>query len=223
MRPRLLLILFGLTFLAAACAPAPQIRNENFLIDTSFLTGEPCDAPCWRNITPGETEWQDALTLIEDDATLDNVRTNDDEDTDRNGAAWERADGDPCCQMLSEDGETVSFIVIQTTPDATLGQVIDKYGEPTYIIGESLSDDQGVISLFYPEVPMFIYAFVEGEIGAISPASEIVGFGYLTEELMQFVIDTSELHTWDGYQTYSEIMDREFEVTPSITVSPSDN
>jgi hypothetical protein len=113
--------------------------------------------------------------------------------------------------------------VIQTTPDATLGQVIDKYGDPTYIIGESLSDDQGVISLFYPEVPMFIYAFVEGEIGAISPASEIVGFGYLTEELMQFVIDTSELHTWDGYQTYSEIMDREFEVTPSITVTPSDN
>ncbi|MCY4146271.1 MAG: thioredoxin domain-containing protein, partial [Chloroflexi bacterium] len=36
-------------------APEATLLNQSFLMDDSLLTGEPCAAPCWQRITPGET------------------------------------------------------------------------------------------------------------------------------------------------------------------------
>lgn len=215
MNYRLLLAGIGLILMVAACAPEPQLLNDNYLDDDSFITGDPCEAPCWRDITPGETSWQDARTIIEDDDSLDDLQTQSEDDTDRIGAAWAQADGDLCCQMFSsDDGETVDFLILQTAPDEELEAVFEVYNEPTYLIGETLADDQGLFSLFYPEVPMLIYAFVEGEGGELSETSEVIGFAYMTAELMQELIDTSELHAWEGFASYQDYMDGEFEVTP---------
>ena len=70
---------------------------------------------------------------------------------------------------------------------------------------------------------LIIYVFIEGEAGGLAPGSEIIGFMYLSEDLMQFLIDTSELNGWEGYQTYSEYSDADAIITPSITLTPSDN
>jgi hypothetical protein len=218
MNYRLLLAGLGLVLLVAACAPEPQLLNENYLNDTSFVTGEPCGPPCWRDIVPGETSWQDARTIIEDDPTLDNWQQRADEDSERIGAAWEQADGDLCCQMFStENGETVELILLQTAPQETLQTVIDEHGEPSYLIGETVTEDQGIVTLFYPDNPMIIYVFVAGETGSISADSPVIGFAYLTENLMQELIETSELHAWEGFGTYSEYMGGEFEVLPEST------
>jgi len=222
MKLHFLLLILGAGLLAAACGPAPQIRNENYLQDDSLFTEEPCAPPCWRGITPGETAWRDALTMIEDDPTLAQLEEQADEESDRIGAAWSQTDGELCCQMLTEDGETVSFIILQTTPDHTFGEVVNIYGEPTYLVGEVLSDDQGLFSLFYPDTPMLVYAFVAGEQGELTETSEVVGSAYMTEDLMELLLNTSELHAWEGFKSYSAYMDGEFEVTPSITVTPSE-
>ena len=214
------IVVFSLLLLAAACAPPPQIRSDKFLNDTSLVSGEPCAAPCWRNITPGETKWSDALIFLEDDASLANLETQADENSDRLGAAWSPAEGELCCQMFSEDGEEVSFIILQTTPDMTFEQVIEKHGEPEYLTGEAVSDDQGIFSLFYPDVPMMVYVFVAGESGALGGSNEVVGFAYTTSELMTLLLDTSELHAWEGFQSYSDYMGGALEVTPSITLTP---
>src|SRR5690349_21843075 len=34
------------------------------LLDRGLISGEPCGAPCWQNITPGETAYDDALTIL---------------------------------------------------------------------------------------------------------------------------------------------------------------
>lgn len=222
MKFRLIFALITLTLIAAACGPAPQIRSDKYLPDDSLFTEEPCGAPCWRGITPGETKWSDAMTKVEDDPTLENLEEQADENSTRIGAAWSAVDGELCCQMFTEDGETVSFIILQTTPDHKFGEVIDIYGEPDYLIGETLSDDQGLFSLFYTDIPMLLYVFVAGEKGEITELSEVVGFAYATPELMQLLIDTSELHAWEGFQSYAAYMDSEFEVTPSITLTPSE-
>ena len=216
-------ILLGLILLISACGPEPQIRSDTLLQDNSLITGEPCGPPCWRGIIPGETTWNDAIAIIEDDVTLDELQTRADDESDQIVAAWAQADGDGCCQMITQDGDTVSFLVLQTTPDMPLSGIIDFYGDPTYLIGELLSDSQGVFHLFYPEIPMLIYTFVTGEDGALSPESEVVGFGYMTDDLMQLVIDTADpgLHTWEGYRSYKYYVDGELEVTPSITVTPT--
>lgn len=206
--------------IVAACAPAPELRNDNFLQDTSFIDGDPCGPPCWRGITPGETEWNDALTIIEDDPTLTDPEERDSDDSSIVGAVWGQEDGDGCCQMYTEDGEIVDVLILQTAPLTMLGEAIEAHGDPEYVIGETLSDDQGVFSLFYPDLRMLLYVFVEGEDGALSASSEIIGFGYFSETRMELLVLTNDLHEWEGYQSYRDYMDSEFEVTPSVTLTP---
>lgn len=223
MKLRNILILVGLVFLIAACAPTPQLRSDRLLQDDSFVSDEPCAPPCWRGIVPGETNWNDALNIIRDDSELTSLQTRTDEATRQIGAAWGQRDGDNCCQMFSQDGQTVSFIVAQTTPRVRFGQVVAKHGEPSYIIGDTVSPDQALVSVYYPDIPMLIYVFVEGEEGLIGERSEVVGFAYLTEDLMDLLLQTSNLHSWDGYKTFNEYMKSEFDVTPSITSTPTGN
>jgi len=224
MRLRLLMAFWGfIIFIISACGPEPQLRSDKLLQETGFISGEPCAAPCWRGITPGETTWNDAIAIIQDDPTLDKLQTR--ADGDQIGAAWAQSGGDGCCQMFTEEnGEIVSFIVLQIAPTITLGEVLAVHGEPRYLIGEAITDKQGLMTLFYPDVPMLIYAFVAGEEGGLTAESEIVGVGYMSGELMQLLIDstTPGLYAWEGYQTYQYYMNGELAVTPSITMTPSD-
>ena len=222
MRLRLLFpALIALVLLFAACAPAPELRNDKLLHDTSFIDGDPCGAPCWRGITPGETSWQDALTLIEDDSTLTDPDLRTSDDSDIQGALWGEDGGDDCCQMYTEDGETVDVLILQTAPDVTLGEVIDEHSDPEYIIGEEFTDDQGVVSLFYPEQQMVIYVFTEGADTSLTEDSEVIGFGYFSSSRMEVLLLTNELHAWEGYDTITNYMTGELEVTPSITLTPT--
>lgn len=224
--PRLLVVVFPLLVLIAACVPAPVLRDETLLNDRSLISGEPCAAPCFRGIVPGETRWQDALTIIEDDAEFRNVQTQTAEDgSARIQAAWQQGEGGAvCCQILSEDGETVRLTFLRTAPVMTLGEVIEVHGEPTYLAGQEFTQDQAIVSLVYPETPMVVYAFVEGpETGALSANSEIIGMLYFVQEDMDLLMQTTELHTWEGYQSFKTYIESELEVTPSVTLTPTPN
>jgi hypothetical protein len=203
-----------------ACAPTPELRNDDFLHDTSYIDSDPCGPPCWRGITPGETNWNDALTIVEDDPTLDNLETRSSDESDIVGAIWSEEGGEGCCQMYTEDGRTVDILILQTAPEATLGQAIEALGEPEYAVAEALSGDQGVFTLFYPEQRTLLYVFVAGEDGALSESSEVIGFGYVSPARMELLTLTNDLHAWEGYASYGDYMDSEFEVTPSVTLTP---
>lgn len=220
MRFRFGLVAIMTLFLAAACAPEPQILSDSLLEDESLITEDPCGPPCWRGITPGETSWNDALEIIEEDETLANLETRNNEDTGQVGASWAQEGGDNCCQMFTQDGTTVSLLVAQTTPELTMEAIVEKYGEPEYLVGETVSSEQALVSTYYPDVPMLVYVFAAGESGEITPSNEIVGFAYTTPDLMDLLINTSDLHAWEGYDTLSAYLDSEYEVTPSITLTP---
>ena len=213
-----------MVLLIVACAPPPVLRNEKLLNDDSLLTGEPCEAPCWRGITPGETAWSEALTTLEDqdDLVLDPVQ--EDQESDAIGVQWKQTDGDVCCQMISEDGETVSLIFLQTAPDMTVGELIEAHEAPTYAIGNPVTDDQAVVLLVYPEKQMVVLGFVPGAEGELEEDSEIIGVWYITAETMELFTQTNNLHEWEGYQPFStyaaDVDASEFEVTPSITLTP---
>jgi hypothetical protein len=223
MRVRLIFLLLAVPLLLlAACAPPPELRNDALLKDESLITGEPCGAPCFRGITPGETSWNEALTIVEDDAQFTNVQTQQAEDSDLIQAAWQDGDGQLCCQMISEDGETISGIFLLTAPTMNVADVIRVHGEPTYITGTEFTEDQAVVNLFYPDVPMIVYAFIAGiENGVLSESSEIVGSVYLTADQMDLFLQTLNLYRWDGYKAYSEYATDAFDVTPSVTLTPT--
>ncbi|MBZ0297962.1 MAG: hypothetical protein K8L99_35745, partial [Anaerolineae bacterium] len=154
MKSILFFITVSLILLVAACAPPPNLRDDTLLQDTSLITGEPCAAPCFRGITPGETSWRDAITILEDNPDFTNVQTQADEESDAIQAAWQEGDNQTCCQMASEDGETVSLVFLRTAPLMNMGELIDAFGDPTYLIGSEFTDDQAIMSVVYPDVPM---------------------------------------------------------------------
>jgi hypothetical protein len=220
MKVRLILLASLTLLIITACAPEVRILSDKLLQDTSVITDEPCAAPCWRGITPGETKWNDALAILEADDTLTDMEIRSNADTGQIGAAWSAVNGDKCCQMFTQDGESVALIVLSTTPDIKFGEVIEKYGEPEYVIGQSLSATQALASVYYLDVPMMIYVYSEGETGTVNEESPVVGFAYTTPELMQLVVDTSNLYNWSGFGTFSDIIGGDFDLTPSITLTP---
>lgn len=224
------LILPGLLFLvllAAACLPAPNLRNEKFLKDSSLVeSSEDCQAPCWRGITPGVTTWSDALTILEDAPDLENPETQTVENSPVLGAQWKSVGGDPCCQMVSEDGKVVSSLFLQLAPNQTMGQLIEAQGEPAYVLGTPGTDDQAILNLFYPDKGMVVFAFVAGAAkGELTESSEIIGVFYTTLERMDLTIKLSNLYAWDGYKPFSAYApdnpDVQYAVTQSVTLTPT--
>lgn len=222
------LVLLGILTLAlllAACAPPPQLRDETLINDTSLISGEPCEAPCWRGITPGETLWRDALTVLEDDPEFEGVETREDENSDAIGAIWKAKGGPECCQMVAEDGQTVNLIFLRMRPNVTLGEVIEAHGEPAYAVGTPVTEDQAIVNLVYPDTPMIVLAFTAGDQVDVTEASEIIGVFYTTPADMDLFLNTQYLHAWEGYapfNTYRQAEDADYEVTPSVTATPSD-
>ncbi|RMG75650.1 MAG: hypothetical protein D6711_06100 [Chloroflexi bacterium] len=180
--------------------PAPRLINEDLLQETGLISGDPCDAPCWRGIIPGETTWEDAVEIMQADETLGDLELQ--EQGEARGASFTQQDGILCCQIISQTGEFVEFIQLQIAPGVTLGEVIEKYGEPDYVDGEPYSSDQYILILFYEETPMLIYAFAPDSESALDGDSEIIGLVYLTDDLMEQFITTSDLAEWQGYESF---------------------
>ncbi|MBE2266659.1 MAG: hypothetical protein IAE80_00405 [Anaerolinea sp.] len=224
MKSRLFLLgMLALVLFVSACAPPPELRDPNLLRDESVVSGEPCDAPCWRGITVGETAWRDALAIVEDDPELDPPNVQTDENSTAVVAEFQATGGSPCCQMYSETGEIADLLFLRVAPTTTLGDVIEARGEPSYAIGSPFSDNQAIINLLYPDIPLVVYAFVAGEAeGRLSASSEIIGLLYLKPSDMELLLVTSDLHAWEGYADYAAYRpDGELELTPSVTLTPT--
>jgi hypothetical protein len=210
--------------LLAACTPPPPLRDSTLLVDETLLEEGNCTAPCWRGITPGETTWANALNAIDNDETLSNLQVQQGENSATIGASFQNQGGTrPCCQMVTQDGDMVSAIVLQLAPTVTLGEVIDVWGEPTYAVGTPYSDQEAIINVFFPDVPMILYVFIDGTEGSIRESSEIIGALYLTQTDMDLIINTNSLHLWDGYDTYQAYRgdeDAPYDTTPSVTLTP---
>lgn len=218
MKLRVLLVLLVVVVAATACAAPPELRNPSFLNDSSLVDNTPCEAPCWRGITPGVTDWGDALTILEDDGTLADLKVEANEETGEIAATFQRRDGVPCCLVYSRDGDLVDQMLLQLAPNNTLGEVIGNLGEPTYFSGTEVSPEQAAAALFYPEHKLVVYAFVAGiASGEISASSEVFAALYLSENDMQQVVETSNLYDWLGYDSYAAYTARDYDVTPIPT------
>src|SRR5262245_52015234 len=121
MKLRLLLpAIVAMVLMMAACAPPPELRNVKWLHDDSLVTGDPCEAPCWNGITPGETSWSDAISILENDSRFVDIQTQNAEQGSAKGASWRQVDGDACCDMYTTDGEVVDSMLLRTAPEVKL-------------------------------------------------------------------------------------------------------
>jgi protein-disulfide isomerase len=198
---------------AAMVTLTNQVRDPNLLDDTTLADEDACAPPCWRDITPGETPFEDALAMLEEDEGITVI------DSQQQGASQIAVFGDAesedaCCNMVSEDGETVSFIQVRSAPLLTLSEVLEVQGEPEYIDGAPFTRDQTVLNLYYPEKSLVVFVFTPGEDAPLTEDSEIVGGVYLAPDIMDQVLASSSLHAWEGLLSLNEYNEGEFELTP---------
>lgn len=221
MKLRLLLPAILLALLIAACAPPPNLRDEKLLQDTSLITDQPCASPCWQGIIPGETTWRDMSILIQDDPKFSNDEETTDDQSEARLVNFATADGTPCCRIISSaDGRTVDVILTQLAPgQITLSEILEKYGEPQYVIGSEATPEQALVSLIYPDVPVIIYVFAAGiATGELTPESDIIGAVYVTQTVMDDVTTNNNFYAWEGYrQLAGWLDDSEFDFTAQST------
>jgi protein-disulfide isomerase len=173
----------------------PQPIVDNLIHD------EPCAAPCWRGITPGETTWEEAAQIVQQSKDLSDIQ--EQSATDGSSAKvmfWRSMEGIDCCNMLSQDGETVDELLLITSSSTTIGEVIEKRGDPVYAITRATAQGGYVVSLFYPEQQLIVYAFVEGQsAAAFSAESRVIGVSYLSPVRSEQTIEELQPTEWAGY------------------------
>jgi hypothetical protein len=221
MRFRLYVLAAILVLLMTACAPPPNLRDPNLLKDRSLLTDDPCAAPCWRNIIPGETAWRDMSIVIQDDPQFTGAEEIPDDSSEARLLNFSTKDGNaPCCRVYSTaDGKTVGQLLTLLAPDQiTLGEIIEKYGDPAYGTGSDVTPDQALVSIIYPDVPVIIYVFAPGmATGALDENSPVIGAIYLQTADVEEIVKSTDLYAWEGYTALSTWLDGNFDHKAAAT------
>jgi hypothetical protein len=203
--------------LASACAPSPQLRNDAYLNDTSFVSGDPCEAPCWQNLIAGESAWGLAQDLITNNADYTVVTNTRDRNT---GEAWIEfayQDGPVCCRVYTSTQETLSSVYLLLSPQNTVKDVIERYGEPQFITAQAKTPDQSIVTLVYSDLSFVVYVFAENlSENQINEDSQIIGVAYHAASEMETVLQTETLFSWSGYGMLGDIL-----AQPEVTPAPA--
>ena len=179
-------------------APERSLLNDGFLQDTSLLSGAPCDPPCWQNISPGQTSLAEAEARV---AAIDGLEI---AQSGGGAFAFRNGDGPICCQISSQDGETVSSTLLQFAPEMTLGQVINARGEPENVFGQPFSDAEANLMLYFPEQNILLSVVVPGVDGRLTENSPVAAAVYATSEVFAAAFEAVPLQAWQGYLSYRD-------------------
>jgi hypothetical protein len=146
----------ALALAVGAARPAPDL--------TPVLGEPPCDAPCWRTIQPGQTTLVDAVSLLDNDPTVDAVVINV-----RSASWWWNGAQSPVLSHKSRpfDGRILFHTDSSDSPIAgmalmttlTLGDLVLALGTPhtqtfylpttpaqSYVIYEAIYDDLSIFA-----------------------------------------------------------------------------
>ena len=244
MRKLPFLVLLLLAFVA--CTPVtPNLRDDSMMHDREMVAQDPiCDAPCWRTITPGRTNWDDAIEYLNSlvwsleentSGIIAELEVEDLEDTEEITSiatfrpVRSRQIGALCCQLFTRTGEYVDVLIIQVAPSQrlgmTVGAFVEKYGPPAYLVGSvyERDDQQALMNMIYPDIPMVIYAYVDqGADGELRDRNEVIGFMLMTYDEMNTILSSNNLHAYEGnapFSVYTSEESADFELYVGDTVS----
>lgn len=173
----------GLILVASGCAEPPGGQS-----DPSFLSGEPCAAPCWYGLVPGVSNEAQVM------ATLSGLSFIDPNSLRQLRTAWMEDQGATVvrfgctyqpmveCGFATISMDVLKALSLMTHRGLTLGLVLEKVGTPEYLefglIGaERLSCD---MRASYPTMGIAAQVFTEG---AVSLCGELNSGGRPSSDL----------------------------------------
>ena len=201
----------------ASCAPPPPLRSDKYLDDTSLISGQPCETPCYQGITVGTTTFADAVSMVKANAAFNDVQNKDATSDQPAAAVWSSTSGEQCCQMIADAKGLVESITLRLAPKTTIGQIIEKYGEPKYTFSTEYTQDEAVIQLLYPEKGLVLLVVPGDANSSLEAGDPVVAVIYLDPARFEDLIKEATLQGWAGYQTFKVYKD----ATPIVTAVPS--
>lgn len=212
-------VLLVLVSLVAGCGTPPPLVSQKYLNDNSLISEQPCGAPCFQDITVGQTTFADALSKVRANTLFKDVQSQDDPPQ----AAWATADGEPCCQMTAnKDTGLVDAILLRVAPVMTVADVIAKYGEPEYVsvLQQDYTPEEAAIGLVYPKQGNVLWVMPGNAESTIDETDPVVIVLYLNPQEFDTLIETASLSAWEGYKALSEYRQSTPVVTPKYTLTP---
>ena len=187
----------------------PTLLRPYALEGSSLITGEPCSPPCWQNMTPGLTTMTEARAIAETlGATIYEIENHD--------FAFAFSDEGLCCFIFTDDDEDlVDTIALLFSGKLTAGDIIARYGDPSYVDG-AIADDttEAALRLFYPERSLMLLAAIDGIDDRLGETTPIYQAVYVPEDLMANILESTPLDNWKGYLKFSDYVDGEFDRQP---------
>jgi hypothetical protein len=152
--PRLFLVVWpALLFILSGCAGLAGIMGTPTPIDRSFLTDEPCAAPCWYGLTPGKSKTADVQRVLAELPFVDQAAITQ-YGSGVTGGSIEisfqcRKDKERRDWIIIQGG-IVQKIALSLQYSLTFGEVVEKLGPPDYVWVSNWGDTTGyIVDLYY--------------------------------------------------------------------------
>lgn len=148
-----------------------------------LLTGKPCEAPCWNNLTPGKTTEQEVDQFLS--------HLSEKEWPNKGGAgypsgckSYRRSDvnSDVVNKLFDLYVDNGFLVLIDYVPveQTTLSEIVNKLGDPEYVRPLLIDSPEGpvyTLSIFYPKKGIDFEISTSGfEAGKISPEMKTNSF-----------------------------------------------
>ena len=137
-----------------SAVPSPTSTLPPPELDTSLLTDDPCRAPCWHNIIPGVSGEDDVRAQLQSSPFIREGTLNYELTEEAGvpiGLFYWQARSEHYNRIILQD-EVVLRMEVWIDHDWTLGEVVDKFGSPEYVLTyvDCLEGCLHVVEFYYP-------------------------------------------------------------------------
>ncbi len=206
-------------FFSVGCGKATFIPTNTTLPPgkwlTNFLSNPVCSPPCWEKITPDQTDFLAAASIIKERKDVTNIK-NEYEKGKYSSLLWTFVDDNSDAWIASDmSGEKVSALFF-SPGSLALGDIIQKYGDPVflkYVPTDSLLNFS--FDAVYPENNMVldIYIILQNRSDSvmISPNINVARILLLANDMMNNFLPLGDRNgnlsqyiiKWHGYGSYN--------------------
>ncbi|NIN64367.1 MAG: hypothetical protein GTO63_06635 [Anaerolineae bacterium] len=211
-------MVYSLALLAilAGCGEPPSV-------DTSLLTGEPCEPPCWQGLTPGVSTEEEVNEFVRTSELVDRTTLFRGDITRGTGEVvgvsvqwWSRADTAGVPRQFGnsfsiKDG-ILQYMTIFLDVEVTVEDLLERYGPPdkfsAYMVGAHPAWVE--LTLYYPEYGFMSELIIPPDDVRLTPEREVLYVWYFRaaplEEFLEMSRDIGHptvsddvLQDWQGY------------------------
>ncbi|MCX6083243.1 MAG: hypothetical protein NTW32_27260 [Chloroflexi bacterium] len=195
-------ILFS-THLSACSTTISSPTPSTNIGDGGFLSGNPCSAPCFHNITPGVTTEKQALEILSLELDIKNC-----DRWEKNNNGVNRGISCSNIGITFDDSNLVNVVSFRPTQIITIGEVIKKYGNPDAILVTSINPSNkqiGTVNMmvYYDSLNLNI-SLADQNSGEfeLKPTTLIGNIGYSDQN--SYKLKRRYFQKWNGYGLYKQ-------------------